>query len=390
MSPVPGDEPPRRTFRARRTVPSVRGRPRFRKPAPPDGGAKPGALSRLPVIAGGPIVAPWTTESGPIHTQPETGKMIKCSEILNSGGWAIQDSNLGPLPYQRKAMPRCGRKCPVFIEVSEASAAVKWREMFRQSSVTPAARAPARAARPWRRAVCSSALPSFVGAGAEPRSQRRTATDWQVRSLGADAGVLERRMASTPTRPWQMRLTRSSPRRRRGAVRGGVQAWAGVRVELSPPSAGPATASGRRKRLGSDRRRRAGRDRRGRWSDRPGRAAGASDGRAVARRSSLGPPGRPQPRRRPVRGRGSPSARRAGGGGVEAAALAPVWRARRYRQRRDRPDRPRVRDRVQDAHVRPTPPGPRPADGGVALSASAALVPTRSAPGAVRGPRPRV
>jgi len=34
-------------------------------------------------------------------------------------------------------MPRCGGKCPVFTEVSEASAALKWREMFRQSSVTP-------------------------------------------------------------------------------------------------------------------------------------------------------------------------------------------------------------------------------------------------------------
>ena len=78
-------------------------------------------------------------------------------------------------------MPRRGRKCPVIIEVSEASAALKWREMFRLSSVTPAARARARAARPWRRAVCSSAAASLADAGTEPRSQRRTATGRQVR-----------------------------------------------------------------------------------------------------------------------------------------------------------------------------------------------------------------
>jgi len=33
-------------------------------------------------------------------------------------------------------MPPGGRKCPLFIEISKASAALKWREMFRQSSVT--------------------------------------------------------------------------------------------------------------------------------------------------------------------------------------------------------------------------------------------------------------
>ena len=59
-----------------------------------------------------------------------------------------------------------------------------------------------------------------------------------------------------------------------------------------------AAASG----VGSDRRRRAGRDRGGRRRDRSGRAAGASDGGAGARRSWLGAPGRPQPRRRQVRG----------------------------------------------------------------------------------------
>ena len=48
---------------------------------------------------------------------------------------------------------------------------------------------------------------------------------------------------------------------------------------------------------------------------------------------------------------------------MAAAALARVGRARGYRQRRDCPDWHRVCDRVQDAHVRRTPPGPRPADG---------------------------
>ena len=110
----------------------------------------------------------------------------------------------------------------------------------------------------------------------------------------------------------------------------------------------------------------------------------------AAGRSSLGSPGRPQRCRRSVRGSGSTGARRAGGGGVAAAALAPVWRARGYRQRRDRPDRHRVRDRDQNAHVRRAPPGPRPADGRVALPASPALVSARSAPGAVRGACPRV
>ena len=159
-------------------------------------------------------MAPWNTPTVPILKQPDSRKLRKYSEFLDSGEWAIQDSNLGPLPYQRKAMPRCGRKCPVFIEVSEASAAVKWRGMFRQSSVTPAPRAPADAGRPWRPAACSSAPPSFVDAGAEPRCQRRTAIDWQVRSLGTDAGVVERRMAPPPTRPRQTRLTRPSPHRR--------------------------------------------------------------------------------------------------------------------------------------------------------------------------------
>jgi hypothetical protein len=51
------------------------------------------------VTAGGPIVAPWNTPTVPILQQPDPRKLRKCSEFLDSGEWAIQDSNLGPLPY---------------------------------------------------------------------------------------------------------------------------------------------------------------------------------------------------------------------------------------------------------------------------------------------------
>ena len=60
-------------------------------------------------------------------------------------------------------MPRRGRKCPVFIEVSEASTALKWPEMFRQSSVIPCGTSAKHAPRvPWPRGVCWSSLPSFA------------------------------------------------------------------------------------------------------------------------------------------------------------------------------------------------------------------------------------
>ena len=52
-------------------LPSAHGGRRSRSLRPPDSGATPGALSRLPAKAGGPIVAPWTTQTAPIHTQPE-------------------------------------------------------------------------------------------------------------------------------------------------------------------------------------------------------------------------------------------------------------------------------------------------------------------------------
>ena len=54
----------------------------------------------MPVKAGGPIVAPRSTQTTSLLQQPETGILYKCSEVLNSGKWAIQDSNLGPLPDQ--------------------------------------------------------------------------------------------------------------------------------------------------------------------------------------------------------------------------------------------------------------------------------------------------
>ena len=57
----PGHQPPRRTFRARRPVRSVRGGRRSRSPRPPDGGAKPGALFRLTGNRRWPHMAPWNT-----------------------------------------------------------------------------------------------------------------------------------------------------------------------------------------------------------------------------------------------------------------------------------------------------------------------------------------
>ena len=45
-------------------------------------------------------MAPWSTQTAPILQQPDSRELRKCSEFLDSGEWAIQDSNLGPLPYQ--------------------------------------------------------------------------------------------------------------------------------------------------------------------------------------------------------------------------------------------------------------------------------------------------
>ena len=169
-----------------------------------------------------------------------------------------------------------------------------------------------------------------------------------------------------------------------------LRACLGVLVELSAPSTGSASAPRRGKMRGRDHRWCAGGNRCRHPSDGAGRIAAGRDGGSGGGRSSLDSAGRSQRCRRSVRGSGPTGARRAGGGGVAGPALAPVWRARGCRQRRDRPDWHRVRDRDQNAHVRCAPPGPCPTDGRVALPASAALVPARSAPGAVRGASPRV
>ena len=50
--------------------------------------------------ARGPIVAPSNTRPCPSSSSQILEKLYECSEFLDSGGWAIQDSNLGPLPYQ--------------------------------------------------------------------------------------------------------------------------------------------------------------------------------------------------------------------------------------------------------------------------------------------------
>jgi hypothetical protein len=130
-----------------------------------------------------------------------------------------------------------------------------------------------------------------------------------------------------------------------------LQALPGGPVELPAPATDPTTAPCRRKLRSGNRGRRASGGRRWRPRDRPGWTAGARGGSAGDRRSSLGPPGRAQRCRRSVRGSGSTSTWRAGGGGLAAEALTPGWRAWGYRQRRDRPDRDRVHNRDQGANV---------------------------------------
>ncbi len=142
-----------------------------------------------------------------------------------------------------------------------------------------------------------------------------------------------------------------------------LRACLGVLVELSAPSTGSASAPRRGKMRGRDHRWCAGGNRSRHPSNGAGRIAAGRDGGSRGGRSSLDSAGRSQRCRRSVRGSGPTGARRAGGGGVAGAALAPVGPARGCRQRRDCPDWHRVCDRVQDAHVRCAPPGPRPSDG---------------------------
>ena len=173
-------------------------------------------------------------------------------------------------------------------------------------------------------------------------------------------------------------------------VRGCCKLLPGGPVELSAPATGPAPAPCGRELHSGTRGRRAGGGRRWRRRDRVGCTARGRGGSVGARRSSLGSLGRAQRRRRSVRGSGSAGAWRAGGGGVAAAALTPGCPEWGYRQRGDRPDGDRVRDRNQDANGRHGPPDPRPGHSRVAAPTSAALVPSRGAPGAVRGACPRV
>jgi hypothetical protein len=125
------------------------------------------------------------------------------------------------------------------------------------------------------------------------------------------------------------------------SVRGSCELL-GAPTELPAPPAVPALAPGGRKwRGGSQRERACGcgclprRDRRG--GDAP-----TGDGRTPDRSPPMGASGRAQPGRRSVRRSGSTRAQWAGGGGVAAASLARVGRARGYRQRGGRPDRDRV------------------------------------------------
>jgi hypothetical protein len=55
--------------------------------------------------------------------------------------WAIQDSNLGPLPYQSMSVPLSDHKCPAFyrrFRVSRVASGAQWRRLvFRQGSAPP-------------------------------------------------------------------------------------------------------------------------------------------------------------------------------------------------------------------------------------------------------------
>ena len=106
-----GRSRPRRAINRRDECPSARRRARSVRsgrcspsPQPRDSGANQGALFASQITARGPIVAPWNTPTVPIHQQPDPRKLRKCSEFLDSGEWAIQDSNLGPLPYQENLL----------------------------------------------------------------------------------------------------------------------------------------------------------------------------------------------------------------------------------------------------------------------------------------------
>ena len=78
----PGDRAPRRTFRARRPVRSVRGGLRSRSPRPPDGGANPGALFRLTGNRGWPHCGPV---EHPDHADPSSSQILEnCVNAANS------------------------------------------------------------------------------------------------------------------------------------------------------------------------------------------------------------------------------------------------------------------------------------------------------------------
>ena len=169
-----------------------------------------------------------------------------------------------------------------------------------------------------------------------------------------------------------------------------LRACSGVLVELSAPPTGSASAPRRGKMRGCDRRWCAGGNRCRHPRNGTGRIAAGRDGGSGGGRSSLDSAGRSQRCRRSVRGSGPTGARRAGGGGVAGAALAPWGRPGDIDSVAIAPTGLAFAIETKSRTFRCTPPGPRAADRRVALPASAALVPARSAPGAVRGASPRV
>ena len=73
----------------------------------PRGGSAPTRVRRETKSAFPPVgnswwahVAPWSSRTVPIDRQPKSQSIAQMQGILDSGRWAIQDSNLGPLPHQ--------------------------------------------------------------------------------------------------------------------------------------------------------------------------------------------------------------------------------------------------------------------------------------------------
>ena len=104
MSRRPAHEPPRRTFQLAGRFPQDAMDGVLTAGADLTVGARTQERFSSSATSWWPHVAPRRTQTAVTPAQPETRKLGRCSEFLDSGGWAIQDSNLGPLPYQENLL----------------------------------------------------------------------------------------------------------------------------------------------------------------------------------------------------------------------------------------------------------------------------------------------